>query len=84
MTPNPNDRASSHVRQADCGHGAFHTIFRVRSFETFFEHGQWWCRYMPSTRHTRDFEDTFSDYRTFSAIDAIGGRAVNGVDFEEP
>lgn len=50
---------------------AFRAIYRVRTFETFFEHGQWWVR-----RSHRDGDDLWS------VIDAVGYQTHNGFGFE--
>lgn len=42
------------------------------NFETVFEHGQWWVLYT----------DEDSDTHIFSVVDAEGGSAIDGFDFE--
>ena len=44
------------------------------SYDTFFEHGQWWVRY--------EFDDEDEPCRTFSVVDASPGVAY-GLDLEE-
>lgn len=51
---------------------AFRWWSRIRFFECYFEHGQWWVIVtLPETT------------RTFSVVDACGGDSVDGFGFEE-
>ncbi len=51
---------------------AARAILKIKSkdFVTFYEHGQWWV------------EDVTTGAQ-WSVVDAVGGRAVNGFDFEQ-
>ncbi len=51
--------------------GAFRSQYHARTFETFFEHGQWWVR-----RPRRDEDEMYSVH------DAAGYGAANGFGFE--
>lgn len=50
----------------------------VGLIDVFFEHGQWWARIQFDQEQFPD-----RDERTFSVVDAEGGPAINGFDFEE-
>ena len=51
--------------------GAFRSLHRARTFETFFEHGHWWVR-----RPRRDEDETYD------VVDATGPGSENGFAFE--
>jgi hypothetical protein len=54
---------------------AFRTWAGVRvRFQTFYEHGHWWVRLIGRATE---------DDRTYDAVDASGGDAVDGFSFEE-
>ena len=52
---------------------AFRYYNIIGKINIFFEHGQWWIKFI----------EKYEDERTFSVIDAEGIGIYNGFDFEE-